>query len=164
MASAEEQSRDVFFSGTDNYLRCAFVAQQEFFQLGMNLLQREMDTGRRIVGSRDFSQAFAAYADLMSGTMEDFSASTSRLFEQLSATGAKMVEDTAEGVQQVSALTTEAARNVQETVEKAEQVVRASVRRGRKSGQAATSAEETAERMQTPADTSEPRRPAKENN
>lgn len=128
MADAE-QSRDAFFSGTDNYLKCALLAQQELFQLGVNLLQREMDAGQRIVGSRDLAQAFAACAELMRGTVEDLSESTARLFKEMSVSGPKIVEGTAESVREAPPPATEPA--------KAGEAARGPVRRARKRGQTA---------------------------
>jgi hypothetical protein len=89
-----EQGRDGFRAIGANYLSYAFSAQHEFFQLGMNLFQRELETGRRIVACRDMSQAFAAFNHLMMETVEDFSAATARLLDQASPAGSRSLQET----------------------------------------------------------------------
>src|SRR5512146_915708 len=94
MDSFTERGRDGFRAVGANYMGYAFSAQQELFQLGMNLFQRELETGRRMVGCRDMSQAFAAFNHLMQETVEDFSAATARLLERASAAGARSLQET----------------------------------------------------------------------
>lgn len=139
MASFAENGRDVLLSQADNYVRYAFTAQQEFFELGMSLLTRQLDTGFRIVGARDLREAFTAYSDLLKANAEDFSSAATRLFDRASDAGRAVVEDTAQSVREVTAAATEAAQKVDEVVEKSEQVVRASVRRNRRRAQGASS-------------------------
>jgi hypothetical protein len=94
MDSFTERGRDGFRAVGANYMGYAFSAQQELFQLGMNLFQRELETGRRMVACRDMSQAFAAFNHLMQETVEDFSAATARLLERASAAGARSLQET----------------------------------------------------------------------
>ena len=138
MASFAEEGRDVLLSQADNYVRYAFTAQQEFFELGMSLLTRQLDTGRRIVGARDLGEAFAACSDLLKASAEDFSSTATRLFERASDAGRAVVEDTAESVREVTAAASEAVQKLDDVVEKSEQVMRASVRRSKRRAQAAT--------------------------
>jgi methyl-accepting chemotaxis protein len=126
MASFAENGRDVLLSQADSYVRYAFAAQQEFFELGMNLLTRQVDTGLRIVGARDFGEAFVACSDLLKANADDFSSAATRLFDRASDAGRAVVEDTAQSVGEVAAAATEAVQKVDEVVEKSEQVVRAS--------------------------------------
>src|SRR5262252_7947504 len=138
MASFAEEGRDVLLSQADNYVRYAFTAQQEFLELGMSLLTRQLDTGRRIVGARDLGEAFAACSDLLKASAEDFSSTATRLFERASDAGRAVVEDTAESVREVSAAASEAVQKLDDVVEKSEEVMRASVRRSKRRAQAAT--------------------------
>ena len=138
MASFAENGRDVLLSQADNYVRYAFTAQQQFFELGMSLLTRQLDARRRIVGARDLGEAFAAYSDLLRASAEDFSSTATRLFDRASDAGRAVVEDTAQSVREVTAAATEAVQRVEEVVEKSEQVVRASVRRSRRRAQTAS--------------------------
>lgn len=80
-----------------NYMSYALTAQQELFQLGVNLFQRQWDTGRKIVGSRDLGQAMGAWTDLAKNTVEDFSAATTRLLDHACATGSTTAQTTQEG-------------------------------------------------------------------
>jgi len=136
MASFAEEGRDVLLSQADNYVRYAFTAQQEFFELGMSLLTRQLNTGRRIVGARDLGEAFAACSDLLKASAEDFSSTATRLFERASDAGRAVVEDTAESVREVSAAASEAVQKLDDVVEKSEEVMRASVRRSKRRAQA----------------------------
>ena len=131
MASIE-QSSDVFFSRTENYLRYAFAAQQEFFELGINVLARQLDTGRRIAVAQDLTEAFIACSDLMRGTAADLSTTVTHLFDRASDAGSAVVVDTAQSVREVTAAATDAVQKVEEVIERTEQVVRASARRTRK--------------------------------
>ena len=149
MASVAENGPDVLMSQADSYVRYAFAAQQEFFELGMNLLTRQLDTGRRIVGARDFGEAFAACSDLLKASAEDLSSTATRLFDRASDAGHAVVEDTAQSVRQVAAAATEAVQKVDEVVEKSEQVVRATVRRSRKRAQAASAEADKSDADQT---------------
>jgi len=158
MASFAEDSRDVLLSQTDNYVRYAFTAQQEFFELGMSLLTRQLDTGLRIAGARDVREAFTAYSDLLKASAEDFSSTAARLFDRASDAGRTVVEDTAQSVREVAAAATEVVQKVDEVVEKSEQVVRASVRRNRRRSQAGSSeANASAPRAERGAEEEEPR-------
>jgi methyl-accepting chemotaxis protein len=149
MASFAENGRDVFSSPADSYVRYAFAAQQEFFELGMSLLTRQLHTGQRIIGARDLGEAFAACSDLLKASAEDFSSTATRLLDRASDTGRAVVEETAESVRDVAVAASEVVQKVDEVVEKSEQVVRASVRRRRRS-QAAVSGDETPPTPVTP--------------
>ena len=136
MMSFADNGRDVLLSRADNYVRYAFTAQQEFFELGMSLLTRQLNTGIRIVGARDLGEAFAACSDLLKASAEDFSSTATRLLDRASDAGRAVVEDTAQSVREVTAAASEVVQKVDEVVDKSEQVVRASVRRGKRRAQA----------------------------
>jgi hypothetical protein len=80
-----------------DYMNYAVTAQQELFRLSVNMLQRQWETGRKIVGSRDFGQALGAWTDLAKNTVEDFSATTARLLDQACAAGSTIAQKTQEG-------------------------------------------------------------------
>lgn len=124
MNSFAEQGRDGFRAIGANYLSYAFSAQHELFQLGMNLFQRELETGRKIVACRDMSQAFAVFNHLMMETVEDFSAATSRLLDHASAAGSRSLQETElrmDAVGETAQRSTEAAaRSMSETAERTE--------------------------------------------
>lgn len=86
--------QDAFRRAGDDYLSYAVSAQQELMQLGMNLFQREMAAGQRIVGSRDLGQAFTVWTDLMKETVQDFSGTTTRLLDGASSVGSKIAQST----------------------------------------------------------------------
>jgi len=100
----------------------ALSAQHELFQLGMNLFQRELETGRKIAACRDMSQAFAAFNHLMKETAEDFSAATSRLLHHASAMGSNSLQETEHRMraagETAQAATEAAARTMTESAEK----------------------------------------------
>jgi len=79
---ASRASRDAIESGSQSYLGFMFRAQQEFFQFGVNLLQREIDTGRRIAGARNVGETFSAYNELVRDTVQDFAETTTRLIDR----------------------------------------------------------------------------------
>jgi hypothetical protein len=124
MDSIAEQGRDGFRAIGANYMSYAFSAQHEFFQLGMNLFQRELETGRKIVACRDMSQAFAVFNRLMMETVEDFSAATARLLDHASAVGSRSLQETEHRIHAVGETaqrSTEAAeRSMSETAERTE--------------------------------------------
>lgn len=84
--------REGFPSVGSDYLNYAFMAQQEMLQFGMNLFQRQIDTGRKIAESQDLTQALGAWTNLARETVDDFSAVTARLIGQASAAGSKATE------------------------------------------------------------------------
>jgi hypothetical protein len=95
-----EQAHDGFQAVGGNYMYMSYAlsAQHELFQLGMNLFQRELETGRKIAACRDMSQALAVFNHLMKETAEDFSAATSRLLHHASAMGANSLQETEQRV------------------------------------------------------------------
>jgi hypothetical protein len=157
MASFAENAGDVISSPADSYVRYALAAQQEFFELGMSLLTRQLDTGRRMIGARDLGEAFAACSDLLKASAEDFSSTATRLLDRASDTGRAVVEDTAESVREVAVAASEVVQKVDEVVEKNEQVVRASGRRSRRRSPAASS-EAAASGNETPPTSATPRK------
>lgn len=122
MDSFAEQSRDGFRAVGANYMSYAFSAQHELFQLGMNLFQRELETGRRIVACRDISQAFAAFNHLMMETAEDFSAATARLLDHASTAGSRSLQEAEHRMhaagETAQRSTETAARTMSETVDR----------------------------------------------
>ncbi|MGH7032469.1 MAG: hypothetical protein ACREFL_01905 [Stellaceae bacterium] len=130
MDSFTEQGRDGFHAVGANYMSYAFSAQQELFQLGMNLFQRELETGRKMAACRDMSQAFAVFNHLMQETAEDFSAATARLLERASTVGSRSLQD-AEHPLRAAGETAQrsaeaAARTMSETAERTEWAAAAS--------------------------------------
>jgi hypothetical protein len=68
----------------------------------MNLFQRQWDTSRKIVGSRDFGQAIGAWTDLAKTTVEDFSAATTRLLDHACAAGSTIAQTAQQGFRSAS--------------------------------------------------------------
>jgi hypothetical protein len=92
-----DETRETARDLGSNYMNYAVTAQQELLQLGMNFFQRQWETSRKIVGSRDLGQAMGAWTDLARDTVEDFSAATARLLDHARAAGATMAQTTQEG-------------------------------------------------------------------
>jgi hypothetical protein len=97
MDSVTDDTREMARDIGGNYMNYAMTAQQELLQLGMNLFQRQWETSRKIVGSRDFGQAIGAWTDLAKNTVEDFSATTTRLLDHACAAGSNIAQTTQEG-------------------------------------------------------------------
>jgi hypothetical protein len=95
-----------------NYMNYAVTAQQELFRLSMSLFQRQWETSRKIVGSRDFGQALGAWTDLAKNTVEDFSTTTARLLDQACAAGSTIAQKTQEGFRSAAEQTKRAGETV----------------------------------------------------
>jgi len=97
MDTATDETRETMRDLGSNYMDYAIAAQQELLQLSVSLFQRQWETSRKIVGSRDFGQAIGAWTDLAKSTVEDFSATTTRLLDQACAAGSNIAQTTQEG-------------------------------------------------------------------
>jgi hypothetical protein len=97
MDSVTDQARETTRDLGSSYMNYAITAQQELVQLGMNLFQRQWETSRKLVGSRDLGQALGAWTDLAKDTVEDFSAATARLLDHACAAGSNIAQTTQEG-------------------------------------------------------------------
>jgi hypothetical protein len=97
MDTVTDETRETARDLGSNYMNYAIVAQQELVQLGMNLFQRQWETSRKIVGSRDLGQAIGAWTDLARDTVEDFSTTTTRLLDHACAAGSNIAQTTQEG-------------------------------------------------------------------
>src|SRR5215469_14459805 len=97
MDSVTDEVRETTRDLGSNYMSYAITAQQELLQLGMNMFQRQWETSRKIVGSRDFGQAIGAWTDLAKTTVEDFSATTTRLLDHACAARSSIAQTAQEG-------------------------------------------------------------------
>ena len=97
MDSMTDETRENAREIGSNYLNYAVTAQQELFRFGIGLFQRQWETGRKMIVSRDFGQALGAWTDLAKNTVEDFSATTARLLDQACAASSTIAQKTQEG-------------------------------------------------------------------
>jgi hypothetical protein len=100
MANTEETSKETNNSrsaGRAFHLYCAFAAQQELLWLGANLIQRQMNAGKKIGSLRDTREMAIVWNDLAQETAQDVAAATGRLLEYGSNTGSRVAANAERG-------------------------------------------------------------------
>jgi hypothetical protein len=117
-------SESLLASG-NGYLRYVATAQQEWLRLGMSLFQRQMETGRRVMGSWNMMDAVAAYSELMKDTVEEFVTAAGRLVEGASSIGSQAAQNSEQAFRTSAKAVTETAQAAQnQAVEIAERMAK----------------------------------------